>query len=147
MNIIKIEKRCSQCHLYKNLVEFNNNINSKDGKQSSCKQCTSEKMKRHRIEITYKAVFEKYNYRCALCGTTERLEVHHLLRKSVEDLDHLILACHDCHIQVLHKGAWNRKAEAYHCNRCGHSWYPKQPEIRICPKCKSPYWDKPRGRK
>lgn len=30
------------------------------------------------------------------------------------------------------------------CKRCGHSWYPRQPEVRICPKCKSPYWDKER---
>ena len=30
------------------------------------------------------------------------------------------------------------------CKRCGHSWYPKGPEVRICPKCKSPYWDKAR---
>lgn len=30
------------------------------------------------------------------------------------------------------------------CKRCGHGWYPTQPEIRICPKCKSPYWDKER---
>jgi len=28
------------------------------------------------------------------------------------------------------------------CKRCGHKWLPRQKEIRICPKCKSPYWDK-----
>lgn len=28
------------------------------------------------------------------------------------------------------------------CNRCGHEWVPTQEEIRVCPKCKSPYWDK-----
>lgn len=33
------------------------------------------------------------------------------------------------------------------CKRCGHSWYPRQPEVRICPKCKSPYWDKERRRR
>lgn len=31
------------------------------------------------------------------------------------------------------------------CLRCGHHWIPRKPERpRICPKCKSPYWDKPR---
>ena len=31
------------------------------------------------------------------------------------------------------------------CTRCGHKWYPRTPERpRVCPKCKSPYWDKPR---
>ena len=27
------------------------------------------------------------------------------------------------------------------CKRCGHNWVPKKTEIRICPKCKSPYFD------
>jgi len=26
------------------------------------------------------------------------------------------------------------------CRRCGHQWRPHQPVIRICPKCKSKYW-------
>lgn len=30
------------------------------------------------------------------------------------------------------------------CLRCAHSWVPRQVEIRICPKCKSAYWDVPR---
>jgi len=32
------------------------------------------------------------------------------------------------------------------CKRCGHSWKPRKPisEIVICPKCRSPYWNKPR---
>jgi Zn finger protein HypA/HybF involved in hydrogenase expression len=32
-----------------------------------------------------------------------------------------------------------------YCKRCGHEWYPKQPDVRICPKCKSPYWDRDRN--
>ena len=32
------------------------------------------------------------------------------------------------------------------CARCGHLWIPRQPNraIKICPKCKSPYWNTPR---
>jgi predicted Zn-ribbon and HTH transcriptional regulator len=31
----------------------------------------------------------------------------------------------------------------FECKRCGHKWYPRKPEKpRVCPKCKSPYWDK-----
>jgi len=41
-----------------------------------------------------------------------------------------------------HNGFFSRGG--LNCKRCGHSWYPKQSEIRICPKCKSPYWDKER---
>jgi len=28
------------------------------------------------------------------------------------------------------------------CKRCNHKWVPKQEIILVCPKCKSPYWDK-----
>jgi DNA-directed RNA polymerase subunit RPC12/RpoP len=33
----------------------------------------------------------------------------------------------------------------FKCARCGHEWTPRLAERpRLCPKCKSPYWDKPR---
>lgn len=28
------------------------------------------------------------------------------------------------------------------CKRCSYTWIPRKTEIRICPKCKSPYWDR-----
>ena len=30
------------------------------------------------------------------------------------------------------------------CLRCGHSWVPRKTEVRMCPKCKSAWWDKPK---
>ena len=30
------------------------------------------------------------------------------------------------------------------CERCRHKWSPRKTEVIICPKCKSPYWDKPK---
>jgi predicted Zn-ribbon and HTH transcriptional regulator len=35
----------------------------------------------------------------------------------------------------------------WRCERCGHEWVPRQDakeEPRVCPKCKSPYWKRPR---
>jgi predicted Zn-ribbon and HTH transcriptional regulator len=34
----------------------------------------------------------------------------------------------------------------YQCERCEHKWVPREEgeEPRVCPKCKSPYWNKPR---
>jgi len=34
----------------------------------------------------------------------------------------------------------------YRCERCGHEWLPRNKDEapRVCPKCKSPYWDRPR---
>ena len=53
-----------------------------------------------------------------------------------------------------------RKIElwGFRCERCGHQWIPrgiealvseqpKAPKVekpKVCPKCKSPYWDRPR---
>ncbi|CAG0980929.1 hypothetical protein ANRL2_02433 [Anaerolineae bacterium] len=44
-------------------------------------------------------------------------------------------------------GALRSSSEKYRCLRCEHRWSPKKQGSeppRICPKCKSPYWDKPR---
>ncbi|MFA4974791.1 MAG: hypothetical protein WC683_19495 [bacterium] len=38
----------------------------------------------------------------------------------------------------------------FRCERCDHQWVARQGtqgEPRVCPKCKSPYWDKPRQKK
>jgi len=34
----------------------------------------------------------------------------------------------------------------WRCERCAHEWFPrdKVSEPKVCPKCKSPYWDRPR---
>lgn len=30
------------------------------------------------------------------------------------------------------------------CLRCNHKWIPRQMIITVCPRCKSPYWNKPK---
>jgi predicted Zn-ribbon and HTH transcriptional regulator len=35
----------------------------------------------------------------------------------------------------------------YRCERCGHEWVPRglaEEEPRVCPKCRSPWWNRPR---
>jgi predicted Zn-ribbon and HTH transcriptional regulator len=35
----------------------------------------------------------------------------------------------------------------YRCERCGHEWIPRgnsEVEPRVCPKCRSPWWNKPK---
>src|SRR5882762_3691557 len=36
--------------------------------------------------------------------------------------------------------------EGFECSRCGHRWIPREglESPQTCPKCKSPYWDRPR---
>jgi len=37
----------------------------------------------------------------------------------------------------------------FKCERCSHEWVPRnlKEEPAVCPKCKSPYWNKPRREK
>ncbi|KHO47800.1 MAG: hypothetical protein QT00_C0002G0462 [archaeon GW2011_AR5] len=35
--------------------------------------------------------------------------------------------------------------EGYRCARCKYEWVPRlEAYPKVCPHCKSPYWDKPR---
>jgi predicted Zn-ribbon and HTH transcriptional regulator len=35
--------------------------------------------------------------------------------------------------------------KGFQCERCGHIWAPREEEQpKVCPKCKSPYWNTPR---
>jgi len=27
------------------------------------------------------------------------------------------------------------------CKRCCHKWTPRVKDVKVCPKCKSPYWN------
>ena len=38
------------------------------------------------------------------------------------------------------------KVWGYRCERCAHEWIPRdaENEPKVCPKCKSPYWNTPR---
>lgn len=39
------------------------------------------------------------------------------------------------------------KLKGFKCERCSHKWIPRiKKKPIICPKCKSPYWNKPRKR-
>ena len=37
--------------------------------------------------------------------------------------------------------------KGYQCERCSHKWVPREGGNypKVCPKCKSPYWEKTRN--
>jgi len=40
------------------------------------------------------------------------------------------------------------RRKGYKCDRCVHEWVPRNEEMPIiCPKCKSPYWNRPKKNK
>lgn len=54
-------------------------------------------------------------------------------------------------IDIIHHKVYNHamnnifELPTLKCLRCGHYWYPKRPALpKVCPKCKSPYWNKPK---
>lgn len=37
--------------------------------------------------------------------------------------------------------------DGYRCERCEYQWIPRKADYpKVCPRCKSPYWDKARKR-
>ena len=52
--------------------------------------------------------------------------------------------------KMLKKGeaGANIQLTGHKCYRCRHEWLPHHKNIlpKVCPKCKTPYWDKPKIR-
>ena len=137
-----MNKRCSGCKQSKDVSEFTKNSHAKDGLNWYCRDCVRDRHKGYKRQI-YKQVFEKYNNKCAICGSKENLQVHHIVNRGQEDINQLTLLCKKCHFSEGHpNGRWNTKHAYHRCLRCNHEWPSKQAHPTICPKCKTPYWDK-----
>ena len=79
---------------------------------------------------------QKYN-----CKLTPTDAIHHLNHNKGDN--------RICNLEKMdrysHNGSFH--ITAISCNKCEHIWLPKSYQPRICPKCKSPYWDRERKRK
>lgn len=141
-------KKCWGCKETKKLSEFGNNRSGKHGKAGYCLLCAREQARRAYLR-RYRLVYEKYDNACAFCKTTENLHVHHKNGKIAGDgLSNLILVCRDCHYDKCHQGAWHKRASILSCLLCKHEWIKRgEKKPNTCPKCKSPYWSKPRIKK
>jgi len=54
--------------------------------------------------------------------------------------------CKDMKKETIQNAGANVLIQGHRCYRCNHEWKPNnmQKTPRVCPKCKSPYWDKHR---
>jgi hypothetical protein len=59
--------------------------------------------------------------------------------------------CRDCGKYTYErKPTMNEQNQVYtifQCHRCSHQWPSKQKSPIICPRCKSPYWNRPKTKK
>ena len=37
------------------------------------------------------------------------------------------------------------KIPTLECKKCKHRWTPRKTDVRLCPHCKTAYWDKERN--
>jgi len=71
-------KICKRCKQNKPKVNFTTNKSTKDGLNSSCKQCIKDSslLKKYGISLNgYNALLKSQGFRCALCGTNKPLGV------------------------------------------------------------------------
>ncbi|MED3821996.1 HNH endonuclease [Priestia megaterium] len=82
-----MQKRCSNCKEFKSATEFHKNKTKKDGLETYCKKCSSErKKKRNRnggnfTQKQKEKAFMQYGYFCQICGNSNKgeLQVDHLM--------------------------------------------------------------------
>jgi 5-methylcytosine-specific restriction endonuclease McrA len=60
---------------------------------------------------TRKEVFERDNYACVVCGSEEKLNIHHISTHE-NKLDNLVTLCSNCHLKA-HDGCFTNKKTAY----------------------------------
>ena len=49
-------------------------------------------------------------------------------------------------LKMKEQAGANILIKGHKCYRCGHEWKPDNIDQipKVCPKCKNPYWDRPR---
>ena len=55
---------------------------------------------------TYNEVYERCNGKCAICGTNQKLHLHHIDgrgKDKTDDPNNCIMLCCHCHLEVVHK--------------------------------------------
>lgn len=78
----------------------------KEAEKQARKAARKKKYKQHTASTSRQQAKDRDGNKCAICGRTEYLEVHHIKHKAdggTDDLDNLITLCDCCHIDK-HRG-------------------------------------------
>ena len=117
---LKKRKNKPYCTLLKSEIQLSNcngctskeykkcTIKSKNSaliEKKEYKKPTKSHKSKKRITVskqTYNSVIQRDNYSCRLCGSTNWLELHHILYRSqrkdlINDINNCIMLCSNCH--------------------------------------------------
>ena len=106
-NLLKKEitlSQCQGCVNKKYRIPFKGKI---ENAQYNVKIAQKKKVHHTKKRITvsketYNVVIQRDNYSCRLCGSTNWLQLHHILYRSerkdlINDIDNCIMLCENCH--------------------------------------------------
>ena len=112
------------CNLLKQEITFNscNNCEYKEYKTKKCtinkKYCAKiksiSKKKEFVSKETYNIVFNRWNGRCAICGSYKDLQFHHINGRGkgkTDNPNNCIILCRTCHLEKVHMNNkyWRKK--------------------------------------
>lgn len=109
-NVIKKEipfSRCQECGNKEYKPKSKENLSYKNKKCTVYSKNSAKTKNKSNKRITvskevYNTVTERDNYCCRLCGSTNWIQLHHILYRSqrrdlINDVDNCIMLCDDCH--------------------------------------------------
>lgn len=133
-------KRCHSCHRDLPLGEFGKDASEKSGLRYICRECVRKRSHERLTAELERKVRLLYGGRCAICDTVEDLKVIPTVELKRRVPRSYVLLCPKCRSM----GVPTTSRYIRDCMRCGHRWVARKPETITCPKCKSPYWYRPK---
>ena len=122
----KFEKTCSICHEAKSLAMFYTRKNSKDGYNSSCKECNLKKMKKYHMKIKKQHKKIPKEKRCHKCK--QLLPSSEFQKSSIRN-DGLDLYCKKCKNQM--RKEYLQRPEVRKKMKEWEREYHKKPDVRV----------------
>lgn len=114
MEELNIDKRCSGCEIYKNIIEFHKNKSSKDGLNNNCKTCKSFYYKGLKKENKRFKLAANNQKKCPFCKTIKQISNFFNNKSTV---DNLSAYCRTCSV-IANNVQYQKNKLQYYCKLC-----------------------------